>query len=354
MSSRMLSNSEISTALECFAKWDFKYGGRLAGSTLKTKGVTTILSRGSAWGAGLAAYHAGGDIDVVRFHFRTSLMKDYLRAANVGLPIPEEILDAQQLELEQLFYHYRDVRPRLNNLTWLEEEMTVPLYGAKSNRSNKYQFLAKIDGFSINPTFLLDGEWIVEFKLRSALHEVSVLERSTQNKWYAWTYWMKTGRLPAGIIIDTWLATVPSLPRMVKAKRKGEGNAEGLVLSEAKDQVTRLDWYLAACKREGVQPKREVEDALMGRVWGQFAPIAYARHELVQAGEELVTARRVIHALDTGLYVPVRNAGPRVCSSCRFNKVCSNPGDASYVDTLFERGTPKRLLPPRERSASGT
>lgn len=361
MAARTLSNSEVSAALECWAKWDFMYGGRLTGGdTLKPKGVVALLTRGGAWGAGMAAWHSGESNDAVEFHFRTSLLKDAAKSANVGLPIPAEVIDAQHLELVHLFQHYADTQTRFANLTWLEEEITVPIWSRREDtlyddlfrpgRSNRFHFLAKIDGFSTNPTAVLAGEWIVEFKLRGQLRKISVMERETQLRWYAWAYWMKYGRIPAGIIVDSWLAEVPQQPRLINAT-KGRG-IDGKMLSEAKDQVTRLDWYLAACEKYDQSPAPNLVDALTARRWGLRAAIPFSENELWQAGQELVSAGKFISMLDRGELQPLRNAGPRVCGSCRFDRICSNPRDKFYVDTLFTRGVPKRLLPPKKKEVT--
>ena len=55
---RLLSHTEIDTALTCFARWDFAYGGHLAGATLKPREIAPVLSDGRAWGNAVAAYHA--------------------------------------------------------------------------------------------------------------------------------------------------------------------------------------------------------------------------------------------------------------------------------------------------------
>lgn len=121
---RYLSYSEIETALSCWARWDFTYGGRLAGSTLKPRRVAAILSEGRAWGAAVAAWHAGyyGRLETGDIHrewgypilasydahaaLRRSLEEDAVEAAKLGRPIPvEELADATE-RLGAMLDHY--------------------------------------------------------------------------------------------------------------------------------------------------------------------------------------------------------------------------------------------------------
>lgn len=359
MAVRTLSNSEISTALTCWAQWDFQYGGHLAGSTLRHKIVPAILSRGAAWGAAMQSYHSGESPELVRFHVRNSLMADQIKAEKHGVLLPERMLDEQEAEVMALVGHYAMRNPeRYQGLQRIEQHLKVPIparvaseprsgFGRHKSRagySNKYAFEGYLDWSAIDPLPLLTGEWIIETKLRGELHQMSVLERSTQLRWYAWAYWQTTGRMPAGVIVDTWLAIVPNPPRMVQGRKKDSG----MVLSTAKDQVTTPELYLAACLQCDVEPDKDLLTALRERVWGSRAIIAFTPDELERAGRELVSAGQLIRDLDSGVLLPIRHAIPRNCNGCRFKRICTNPNDKFAIDAEFVRGTPKRLLPPRK------
>lgn len=347
MAMRLLSNSEIDTALTCWAKWDFQYGGHLAGSTLKQKIVPAILSRGGAWGAAMQSYHSGGTYAEVEFHVRNSLMADQMEAQERGVMLPERMLEEQQVEVMALVGHYAQRHPeRFSGLQKIEHHLLVPIPSRTGmKRSSRYAFEGYLDWSAIDPLPLLTGEWIIETKLRGELHSMSVLERSTQLRWYAWAYWQVTGRMPAGIIVDTWLALVPKPPRMVQGRKKGQG----MVLSTAKDQITTPEMYQAACFQLDVEPDKDLVTALNERVWGSRAIIGFTPDELKRAGRELVSAGQLIRDLDSGLLLPIRHATPRTCNACRYKKICTNPMDTLAVEAEFVRGTPKRLLPPRKK-----
>ena len=176
---RSLSYSEISTALTCPARWDFAYGDRLAGSSLRRKGISTTLSDGRAWGAAVAAWHGYRPTDTLESVYdphwpaksaHSALQSAYTADIVEHRPRQASYVDpaievAQTNRLHALLEHYMDTSERLPNLTQLEGHFDVPLWSRTGQqRSTKYHFEGRIDGF----TELEDegGEWIVEFKLR--------------------------------------------------------------------------------------------------------------------------------------------------------------------------------------------
>jgi hypothetical protein len=349
MAIRSLSNSEIETALTCWAKWDFQYGGHLAGSTLKQKIVPVILSRGRAWGAAMQAYHGGMSRPEVEFYVRNALTRDQLDAREKGVLLPQEMLDGQHVELMAMFHHYAQRRPETyQGMQKIEQEINVPIPSRTSalrndgGYSNRYHFQAFLDWSAVDPLPGVVGEWIIETKLRSELHSLQVLERSTQLRWYAWAYWQATGRMPAGVIVDTWLALIPKVPRVLVNGK----------LSHSKDQVTTSELYLEACRTMAEDPDPALVSAFNSRVWGQQAIIAFTPEEIREAGQELVGAAQLIRNLDNGEFKPIRHASPRTCNACRYKGICSNPMDTYAVEADFVRDTPKRLKPPRKKEVA--
>lgn len=344
MTTRLLSYSEIETAMTCQASWDFKYGGRLAGSTLKAKGLAPRLSEGRAWGAAVAAWHqhSGSLLALYEAHnaLRASLDADQARMAESGWPIDLDGRVDMEQRLMILLDHYAVTAEPLPNLTRLEGEIKVPIRSRTGTRaSTRYRYHCFIDGYSAE-----DGQqWIVEFKLRTRLTDPRILEKSRQPRWYAWALAQEQdGHFPVGVKVDERLNEAPKPARLVQARKKGDG-INGLVPSHAIDQMTTPEAYLDVCLEFGQEPKAEVVEALMARRWHQRFPIQFRPSELDDAGRELVSAARLIRDLDSGEYEPVRNAKAMNCNFCDFRDVCAAPQDRLFVETMFSRGIPKRL-----------
>jgi hypothetical protein len=341
---RTLSYTEISTAMTCQARWDFKYGGRLAGSTLKRKELATGLSEGRAWGAGVAALHQAssrGELTALwEAHeaIRASLRQDSNAMAASGFaPGNEQLLESEN-RLSAMLDHYAETTEPFQNLTQLEAEIVVPVPARSGRRaSTMYRFQCFLDGFTDE-----GGQpWLVEFKLRNRLMDPALLERQRQYRWYAFAWSKKHGRVPAGIYVDERLNEVPKPARIL---------ASGKV-SHAKDQMTTPELYAAACHECGELPKLEVSESLRARQWQQRFPLQLRPSELDTAGGELTSAAKLIRDLDRGEVLPIRNASRANCSMCDFRDVCSEPGDQIYVDQLFDRTEPKRLRTPKEEAA---
>jgi hypothetical protein len=332
---RRLSYSEIDTALSCWAKWDFSYGGRLAGDSLKPKEIAPILSNGRAWGAAVAAWHEHGGELLAGWYaqeaLRESLAADesLMRAAGVPMVL-EARLEAEE-RLTALLEHYMQTSVPLPNLTRVEGEINVPIPSRGGRRgSNAYRFQCFLDGYTSE-----DGkQWVVEFKLRNQLQPVPLIERSRQIRWYAWALARsQEGTDPVGVIVDERLNEVPKPARVLKGGKP----------SHAKDQMTTPERYAELCAEFGEVPKDDVIEALGARLWQQRVPLPFRRGEIDVAGQELVSAARLVRDLDSGLLTPIRNAKRQTCNGCRFERVCSEPGDRLYVDMLFDRVAPKRL-----------
>jgi hypothetical protein len=359
--SRALSFSEVQTAMTCQARWDFAYGGRLAGSTLKRREVAPHLSAGRAWGAAVAAWHAAQDdwgglfiqwdpaIAQMRAHaaLRASYWQDVDKQREHGIYLPEEIVLEGLDTIGASLDHYMATAQRFQNLTRLEGEFNVPIPSRSGGgrASTRYRFHGFLDGYTIEDG---DLEWLVEFKYRGKLTSVETIQRSRQARWYVWAEAAKQrGRIPVGIYIDERLNEAPKPARIVKAKRKADG-IDGYTVSHAVDQMTTPESYIAACAHYGVDPNVETLDCIRRRSWQLRVPLLFRGDEIHESGLELVSAAETIRDLDNGRY-PVRNAQTYICNQCDFRKICSNPRDTFLVDSLFERTEPKRLRPPLPR-----
>jgi hypothetical protein len=348
--SRSLSYTEISTALTCQALWDFRYGGTLAGSTLKPKLTKAILSEGRAWGAMVAAWHGDSGSLMAEMNaaaaMRRSLASDFERMEALGVKMNG--LHDQQMEMEyklsRIFEDYRRKESPMRNLTKIEDEIDVPLPGRSGGRraSSLYRFQCFLDGFI--PAGDAGNEWLVEYKLRGRLTPHEMLQLGRQYLWYAWARQRQTGRSVVGLVVDERLNGFPSAPKLKKAP-KGTGRDGYTVSHDAQKQTCTEKEYLDACELYRAEPSPAVVEALRSRVWQQRYAIPFVPSELEEAGRELVSAAMTIRDLDAGRY-PVRNAQMRLCNGCDFKRVCKNPTDVLFVDLLFERTVPKRLRRP--------
>jgi hypothetical protein len=351
---RTLSFSEITAAITCPARWDFAYGGRLAGSALRRRAHAVQLSDGKAWGAAVAAWHAFQDHDTLesvydppmgRMTAHVALREAYAddiaeqMAAGVYLDPAHE---AERVErLSEILEHCMVTAEKMPNLTLLEDRFEVPILSRGGRHlSTKYRLEGYIDGFTV-----LDGdegEWIVEFKLRGSLTPRKYLTLSRQHLWYAWARSRTTRRSVVGVIIDERLNEVPKPARAVIQARRKDGVEYRP--SAAIDEMTTPESYLELCEELGAYPKNHEEKlaALKARRWHQREQILFRPGQLQEAGRELVSAGMLIADLERGDRYPIRNGQRLICQGCRYSDICANPQDTLYVDTLFERTPPKR------------
>jgi len=337
--SRILSFTEISTALSCQARWDFKYGGHLAGSALREKTVTPLLSGGRAWGAAVATWHANVDKltsgELAIEAMDASLEADAEKMREHGV-FDEEEHARLRTELLGMLVHYVETAEPVLMDEVLEQELLVPIPSRTGVRSSsRYKLQCFLDA-----TETVDGAvWINEFKLRTSLTPVSVIVNSRQIRWYAWAYQQQFGVPVAGVWVNERLREVPKPARVLKSGKP----------SHAKDQMTTVASYEAVCREAGEEPKQEVLEALRSRKWQQRVPVMFRESELEEAGRELVAAAKLISQLDSGDLMPLRNVHRGNCVSCPFRDVCPSP-DGELVEALFERRPPKRELHARAES----
>lgn len=365
--SRTLSYTEVSTALTCFAKWDFSYGGRLAGATLRPRETAPILSDGRAWGAAVAAWHAhSGELfaeQEAMLAIVDSLYADADEMRRKGYEPDLELMLDQQTRLIGILGHYVATAEQLPNLSQLEGELNVaiPSRGGKRG-SNRYRFHCYLDGHSQS-----DHPWIVEFKLRKGLTPRAIVERQPQYRWYALAYALTTGtKGPVGVLLDERLNEMPLPPRIVngsakeKAEPAGHGSAAEVLdwidhveecgtrrPSDDAKQHTTAELYLAACAEHRHEPNRGTVEALRARTWQQRIPLIFTPEDLREAADELTGAAKLIRDLDSGALFPIRNGSRGTCQSCRFAGVCMEPTNHFLINSMFERTEPKRLRGPR-------
>lgn len=346
--SRTLSFTEISTALTCWARWDFSYGGRLAGDTLRPREIAPILSDGRAWGAAVAAWHSSWGTDanadvLAHMALLDSLYDDAARMREAGFMVDAERLLDQAEIVGEILEHYMTTAAAMPGLGRLEEEIVMPVPSRSGRRaSTRYRYLAKIDGHAE-----IDGNpAIVEFKLRTSLTPVELIEKAPQYRWYAWARRQQLNWPGAiGVYVDERLKEAPKPARIVKAKRKGEG-IDGMTVSHAVDQITTPAIYEEACRRYGVEPNPDTTAALESRRWQQRVPLIFTPEQLDEAGRELTSVAQTVRDLDAGKLYPIRHGTPQNCRGCRFKAICSDPGNEFMVNSLFERRPPKRDLAP--------
>lgn len=328
--SRSLSHSEIASLLDCQAQHDFRYVGRLASDALAPKTTAPLLSRGRAWGAGVAAYHATpGVIDGLeagQAALAESLEEDAHEQRENGLYDPDQHVQTHA-ELGSTLTHYIATSTQLP-ITRLEHELDVAIPSRTGRRrSNAYRLLCRLDGVHQDT----EGRWwIVEFKLRNQLWSLEQITLSRQIRWYAWAWRETTGIEPAGVIVDERLNVVPA---PVKFNQDGR---------PSKVQSCQPDDYQAACEETDTPLDPNVYERLIAKVWQHRHRVLFRTGELDEVGWQLVSAARLVHDLESGRLFPIRNPSRMRCPGCAYREICPDPGDTALVDALFERVVAKR------------
>lgn len=327
MSIRAISYSEGNTLLDCQARWDFRYGDRLAGSSLREKSTPILLRDGKAWGRAVATLHAddeGEPFDALD----EALNEDAEEQKAAGTFDPDEFV-ATQAFLRKVLHHYEDTTDPLP-IESLEHELLVPLPSRSGKGdSNRYRLQVFFDGLHTDEG---GRTWIVEFKLRKQLSSLELIANSRQIRYYAWAYRKATGNDVAGVIVDERLKAAPKPARILDSGKP----------SHAKDQMTTPERYRAACEERDVEPKPETIESLKGRRWQQRERIFLTDAEIEEAGTELVSLGQQVAALDGGHVYPVRHPSRARCPGCAFRDICTNPTDTELVEALFDRVPAKR------------
>lgn len=324
---RTISHTEIRALSICEAQWDLRYGGALAGDALRPRHATPRMREGRAWGRAVATWHAEGP-EAALAALGQALGEDAAEQAAVGAADPAEQADIAH-RLGAMLAHHMATAERLP-LTDPERHLDVPIASRTGRRpSSRYRFAGYLDGVHIDQQ---GRAWIVEFKLRSSLSSLEQLSLDRQGRRYAWAWERATGEPVAGIIWDERLNAAPGDARVLKSGK----------VSADKRQMITGETYVVACERAGHEPDPETVAALAARTWQQRHTVIYRRDEIAEAGAELVALARRIGDLERGR-LPIRTPHPAHCRGCSFREICPHPDDRELVDTLFERGAPKRL-----------
>jgi hypothetical protein len=328
---RTVSVTEAGALYDCEAKHAFAYTGHLTdGAALRPKTAPVTLRRGKAWGAGVAAWHATGDLIAASSSASLSLEEDAHQQKLAGVYVKEEH-DALSSETLALLLHYTETATRIP-LFGLETRLRIPLPSRSGRRSsNRYAFEGYVDGFTRD--YDLPGLWIVEFKLRGTFTAFEQAVRSRQLRWYAWAAQRTLGQRVEGVVLDERLKQTPKAPQTLKNGKP----------SHRKDQLCTADDYRQVCHRCGEPVDAATFEQLSARQWQRRYAVLLRDDEITRAEREIVSAGRAIAEMDAGSRFPVANPSALRCPGCAFRDVCANPRDQELIDLQFDRVAPKRL-----------
>lgn len=372
---RPISDSEIGTLLTCAARWDFRYGGRLAGACLSAKNPALILREGKAWGRAVATYHAAGwcsrqtALAAARTTLREALAEDAKEQVAAGVYLDVEHA-ALLLKLDAILMHYAATSGEWLNVTAPELELRVPITDD-----------AFLHGFLDALCRDTDGRlWVVEFKLRNALTPREHVVRTPQFIRYVAAYNRLHPDDPVvGIIVDERVNGYPGpvvlrkdgTPQLVQSCSEADylaafasippGEATlGKNGKPLKTQECSPDVYRAACFAAGVEPddavlaalaarrepNPETLDALRAQRWNARHRIIFRDAELADAWLDLESMAELIALYDDGVLRPVRNPHRSRCGSCFARDICDDPTDRELIGELYALTPAKRDRPP--------
>src|SRR5580765_7083512 len=228
---RYVSDSELSTLVTCEARWDFRYGDRLAGTSLKAITPPTRLAEGSMWDIAIKNYNRGGSLaDVIE---------------QINAIQPDDTL-LSHLKVSRLLHRYSSMLAPLG--THVVEPFLVPL--------------SPILDLTVQPDDQLIHEgdlWFVEYKLRSSLTSLEYLQRNFQAMLYVYGA-RKSGVKVRGTIFDE---TLNEEPQGVRHNKNG---------AVSKVQSCSVQEYLRACYAADMEADPDVvkklnERKVHQRVW---------------------------------------------------------------------------------------
>lgn len=292
---RYIRRSEVRALLDCEAKWDFRYGDRLAGSSIVPIEPIELLRAGTGW---------------------DTIVKGYNRGENVGALLRDSsVYMGEDGRIPKLAMRYATSRSPMGTVEIMPIVVQVQ------------------EGVSlaIEPDDLLyidDEPWFVEYKLRQSLTSIEYLYRDMQGMLYVWAARL-SGFPVRGIIFDETLNEYPSEMRY---KKNGE---------PSKVQSCSPAEYAKGCLLSGVDPDIEVLNKLESRATHQRVPIEHFKHDLEGLPDLIASAHSHIRALEKGIIYPKRTRNPMICRHCEFNRVCEHP-DPDLVDFTFTRRPAKR------------
>lgn len=194
------------------------------------------------------------------------------------------------------------------------------------------------------------GLWITDSKTAGSAPSDHGIDFDDQVTGYCYGAWRWLAQIPRGVVYNSLIKQAPKEPRLVNPQKKEHrkfANAEGLVLSTAKDQLTTPNMYREALIKHGIQVRGRIlsEDhaaclgALLTRGWDPF----FRRYEVTRNEHELASfERHLVNEYDDMLAAwrdPARrypNRSTWWCSRCPVNKICLAIEDGSDVDYVID------------------
>lgn len=298
---RYVSHEELRSLFNCEAQWDFRYGDRLAGDSLTPLTPVDKLVSGSIWDQLVKRYNRHG----IYPDTRESMQALY------GGPIE---LDEFEKQLA-LIRRYAGMNRVIG--THHVEEYRVAI--------------SPVLDLWVSPDDLytsIDGDWYIDYKLRSSLTSLEYLQRNMQGMLYVWGA-RKAGINIKGLIFDETLNEMPAEVRYNKDGRP------------SKVQTCSANDYVKGCVSGGFLPDPEIVKKLEQRKVHQRVAIEHFDFDLDSLEQTIMSAYSRITYLENGLLYPTRTRNPSVCRFCRYNNICENP-DPDYIDFLYERKPAKR------------
>lgn len=319
--SRVITQSEIGTVLECPARWGFGFGA-LAGFPLEPKVAPIRMDEGTAWGAAVAVFHtqalavgveAAGRAGVVALEETLGRIAERAMAAGV---YDNEVHTATLEKLVPLFSYYC-VTTKPLNLIETERVVRYPL-------ADGWWYEGRLDGIHEDA----DGnKWVVEFKLRSNLTPLEQIVLWRQIRWYALALRDEIGFVRGVIVDEGWNGKIEP----VKYNKDGKVSAI---------QSCPLEDYMAALREHGNQPPNDnTVERLARRRWHQRHEIILTDDEYADAEAEVRSASRMVWMYDSGQLLPLRHPGPTRCPGCQFKDICPTPNDTRLRDALYRPNT---------------
>jgi PD-(D/E)XK nuclease superfamily protein len=298
---RYVSNEELRTLFNCEAQWDFRYGDRLAGDSLKPLTDVDRLVSGSIWDRLAKSYNRNGIYPKSR-----EAMQD-LCGFSIELAEYEKQL--------ALIRRYSSMNRPIRTTEVAEYRVAV----------------SPILDLWVSPDDLYassDGLWYIDYKLRASLTSVEYLQRNMQGMLYVWGA-RKAGIDIKGIIFDETLNEMPAEVRYNKDGRP------------SKVQTCSASDYLKGCVSGGYLPDPEIIKKLEDRKVHQRVVVDHFDFDLDTIEATIQSAYTRITFLENGLLYPTRTRNSMICRYCRYNNICEFP-EPDYIDFLYERKPAKR------------
>lgn len=206
------------------------------------------------------------------------------------------------------------------------------------------------------------GLWVADHKTATSAPADKGIDYDDQITGYCYVVWRWLDKIPRGVVYNVLIKNVPKEPRLVQPQKKEFkqwANADGLVLSTAKDQLTTPNMYRAALKEQGLmRGNRVMSDAhaeclgaLIARGWDPF----FRRYEVMRNAHELNSFEgHLVQEYDDmfeAYELPEKrypNRSTWHCPGCPVNKICLAQEDGSDVECIIDN----QYVPGPDRKAA--